>query len=29
VDVEPTGVHFKIDRATALALAKALRPVDD
>ena len=28
VNVEPVGVRFKIDRATALALSRALRPVD-
>jgi len=27
-DITPTGAKFSIDRATALALAKALRPVD-
>ena len=28
VDIRPTGAKFQLDRATALALAKALRPVD-
>ena len=28
VDIRPTGAKFQLDRATALALAKAMRPVD-